>query len=394
MIPGTPDLESAMNGMINDAIGDVEAWITAHDISPTMGGANDAAAQAWADSQVGKPYVLGGDFVNGIDCSEYQSGIARAILGQTPAPWFTTFAFDGATGPTGFEPNLTAPYMVGVTNVGVGHMAGTLNGKNYEATPPAVRSGPSARGWDDPMFTMHYGFRPSIESAIGAVTDSNHLAIIDAALAAAGVPPPGDKASWEAGMNLIITNESAWDPNAINNYDINAQNGVPSHGLAQVIPPTFSAYHVAGTSNNILDPIANVAAAINYIVHTYGNINNVPGVASVNSGGGYLPYWNGTKSAHHGWAMVGERGPEMMNLGGGGQQIRSFKDSLNDMRDSWHHGNNSGEDNSVTVHMGDGAVQININGKCDQETVQQLRSPEFMDELTNAIIAGVGRKTS
>jgi SLT domain-containing protein/phage-related protein len=391
MIPGTPDLESGMNGMIDQAIGDIEAWITAHDISPTMGGANDAAAQAWADSQVGKPYALGGDFVNNIDCSEYQSGIARAILGQTPAPWFTTFAFSGSSAPTGFEENLTAPYMVGITNVGVGHMAGTLNGKNYEATPPAVRSGPSARGYDDGMFTNRYGFRPSIESAIGAVTDSNHLAIIDAALAAAGVPPPGDQGSWEAGMNLIITNESGWNPNAINNYDINAQNGVPSQGLAQVIPPTFSAYHVAGTSNNILDPIANVAAAINYIVHTYGNINNVPGVASVNAGGGYLPYWNGTKSAHGGWAMVGERGPEMMNLGGGGQQIRSFKDSLHDMRDSWHRGG-SGEDNSVTVHMGDGAVQININGKCDEETVKQLRSPEFMDELSNAIIAGVGRK--
>jgi SLT domain-containing protein/phage-related protein len=391
MIPGTPALESADNGMIDGMISSVEAWITANDISFVIGGANDAAAQAWADSQVGKPYVLGGDFVNGIDCSEYQSGIARAILGQTPAPWFTTFAFVGSTAPEGFEEGLEAPYMVGVTNVGVGHMAGTLNGTNYEATPPAVRSGPSARGYNDSMFSAQYGFRPSIESSVGGVTDANHLQIIDAALAAAGVPPPGDKASWEAGMNLIITNESGWNPNAINDYDINAQNGVPSQGLAQVIPPTFSAYHVAGTSSNILDPIANVAAAINYIVHTYGNINNVPGVASVNSGGGYLPYARGTKSAAPGWALVGEEGPEPINLGGGGQSIRSFKDMLGDFREAGRSEEQPRSvDNRVTFH--EGAFQFNFTGGNAEECAKAVQSDEVLEKLRQAVQAGVGKK--
>jgi SLT domain-containing protein len=318
LMPNDSGYKTLLNNMVDQMVGTVTSYITANDVAPTMGGANDAAAQAWADAQVGKPYALGGNFGVTFDCSQYMSGIARAILGETPAPWFTTFAFSGDTAPAGFERELEAPFMIGITNVGVGHTAGTLNGTNYEATPPAVRSGPSARGYNDPMFQDWYGFRPSIEAAVGAaVTDSNHLAIIDAAMAAAGVPPPDSQAAWESGLNLIITNESGWDPNAINNYDINAQNGVPSQGLAQVIPPTFSAYHVAGTSTNILDPIANVAAAINYIVSVYGSINNVPGVRSVNSGGGYLPYYAGTRGAQSGWHTVGERGPEWVKFRGG-----------------------------------------------------------------------------
>lgn len=315
LLPDDVPYKALLNNMTDQMVGTVTSWISANDVAPVFsGGANVAAAQAWADSQVGKPYGLGGDFVNTIDCSQFQSGIARVILGETPAPWFTTFAFVGDTAPAGFEQGLEAPYMVGITNVGVGHMAGTINGKNYEATPPAVRSGPSARGYNDPMFTNQYGFRPSIAAAGGAVTDSNHLAIIDAALSAAGVPPPGTLAAWESGLNTLITRESNWDPNAINNYDSNAAAGTPSQGLAQVIPPTFAAYHVAGTSNNILDPIANVAAAIRYIVSVYGDISNVQ-QANPN-----LPpagYYAGTRGAQAGWHTVGERGPEWVKFRGG-----------------------------------------------------------------------------
>ncbi|MBW8818734.1 MAG: transglycosylase SLT domain-containing protein, partial [Streptomyces sp.] len=65
------------------------------------------------------------------------------------------------------------------------------------------------------------------------------------------------------------------NPNAINNWDINAINGIPSKGLLQVIPPTFRAYHVAGTSWNIYDPVANITAAANYAADRYGSMDNV-----------------------------------------------------------------------------------------------------------------------
>ncbi|MER7938878.1 MULTISPECIES: transglycosylase SLT domain-containing protein [unclassified Streptomyces] len=77
------------------------------------------------------------------------------------------------------------------------------------------------------------------------------------------------------GLHRNIMRESSGNPNAINNWDINAINGIPSKGLLQVIPPTFATYHVNGTSWNIYDPVANITAAANYASHRYGSIDNV-----------------------------------------------------------------------------------------------------------------------
>ncbi|MEV6295307.1 transglycosylase SLT domain-containing protein [Streptomyces sp. NPDC004059] len=78
-----------------------------------------------------------------------------------------------------------------------------------------------------------------------------------------------------SGVHRNIIRESSGNPMAINNWDINAQNGIPSKGLLQVIDPTFRAYHVPGTSWNIYDPVANITAACNYAAHRYGSMDNV-----------------------------------------------------------------------------------------------------------------------
>ncbi|MBQ1159732.1 LysM peptidoglycan-binding domain-containing protein [Streptomyces smyrnaeus] len=79
------------------------------------------------------------------------------------------------------------------------------------------------------------------------------------------------------GIHRNIIRESGGDPNAINNWDINAQNGTPSIGLLQVIKPTFDAYHVEGTVYDQRDPVANIVAACNYAADRYGSIDNVNG---------------------------------------------------------------------------------------------------------------------
>jgi hypothetical protein len=79
------------------------------------------------------------------------------------------------------------------------------------------------------------------------------------------------------GIYRNIMRESSGNPNAINLWDSNAAKGIPSKGLLQVIDPTFNAYHVAGTSYNIYDPVANITAACNYAAHRYGSIDNVFG---------------------------------------------------------------------------------------------------------------------
>ncbi|WP_280887925.1 transglycosylase SLT domain-containing protein [Streptomyces sp. LBL] len=77
------------------------------------------------------------------------------------------------------------------------------------------------------------------------------------------------------GLYRNIIRESSGNPNAINNWDINAINGIPSKGLLQVIPPTFRAYHVSGTSWDIYNPVANITAAANYAADKYGSMDNV-----------------------------------------------------------------------------------------------------------------------
>ncbi|MFF5029275.1 transglycosylase SLT domain-containing protein [Streptomyces collinus] len=77
------------------------------------------------------------------------------------------------------------------------------------------------------------------------------------------------------GLYKNIMRESSGNPRAINDWDVNAINGIPSKGLLQVIPPTFHAYHVAGTSWNIYDPVANITAAANYAADKYGSMDNV-----------------------------------------------------------------------------------------------------------------------
>ncbi|GAA3381293.1 hypothetical protein GCM10020367_71960 [Streptomyces sannanensis] len=77
------------------------------------------------------------------------------------------------------------------------------------------------------------------------------------------------------GLHRNIMRESGGNPNAQNNWDINARNGIPSKGLLQIIQPTFNAYHVAGTAHDITNPVANITAAANYAAHRYGSIDNV-----------------------------------------------------------------------------------------------------------------------
>ncbi|MFJ7775782.1 transglycosylase SLT domain-containing protein [Streptomyces yangpuensis] len=79
------------------------------------------------------------------------------------------------------------------------------------------------------------------------------------------------------GIHRNVMRESSGNPKAINLWDINARNGIPSKGLLQVIDPTFKAYHVPGTSTDSYDPVANITAACNYAAARYGSIDNVNG---------------------------------------------------------------------------------------------------------------------
>ncbi|GAC70724.1 phage tail tape measure protein [Gordonia soli] len=94
---------------------------------------------------------------------------------------------------------------------------------------------------------------------------------IKKALEAIGLPiTPG----WLQGYQTLIMRESGGNTGAINMVDSNAAAGHPSQGLTQTIPGTFAANHQPGTSNNITDPVANIAASMNYVRRTYGVSND------------------------------------------------------------------------------------------------------------------------
>jgi len=105
--------------------------------------------------------------------------------------------------------------------------------------------------------------------------------------------------------------ESGGNPRAINLTDINAQHGDPSRGLMQTIMATFLAYHWPGTSFDIYNPLANIAAALNYASHGAGFGS---GKGQLGSGHGYA---RGTGGAEAGWAWVGENGRELVYFNGG-----------------------------------------------------------------------------
>ena len=85
-------------------------------------------------------------------------------------------------------------------------------------------------------------------------------------------------------LNQMRT-ESNGNPNAVNNWDINAKNGTPSKGLLQVIDPTFRQYAMPGFNSNIFDPLSNILASIRYALSRYGSLTNAyRGVGYENGG--------------------------------------------------------------------------------------------------------------
>lgn len=213
---------------------------------------------------------------------------------------------------------------------------------------------------------------PTSFGVAGVIPEGEHRNIIMSALAAAGVPPPGSLNEWLVGMNTLIVRESGWNASAMNNWDSNAAAGIPSGGLAQVIGPTFAANHAPGTSWNLLDPVANVAAAIIYITRRYGNITNVQ-QANAN-----LPprgYGLGTPGANAGWSWVGEHGPELVKFRGG-EKVVNHDQSMQFME---------GSRGDVNISM-----PITVQGNLDRAAVDKLEK-EVVPRLRMMLQQKVGR---
>ncbi|WP_083647427.1 transglycosylase SLT domain-containing protein [Kitasatospora sp. CB01950] len=125
-----------------------------------------------------------------------------------------------------------------------------------------------------PVGEVTYGGKGKYKSGEAAMRE-----YIAQALDAMGVTDPAAREAWTKGMLTIAKRESTYNipTSQVNLWDTNAHgakqaDGAPlgsSRGAWQVIPTTFAENHVKGTSTDIYDPVANVAASMNYIRGRY-----------------------------------------------------------------------------------------------------------------------------
>jgi phage-related minor tail protein len=154
MVTGIP---RRMLKTIVDFSGQADGKLTAAGI----GGGSYKSALNWARAQNGKPYIWGGVGPTGFDCSGFMGAIENVIRGAKPnSRRWATGSFSGATAPSGWVKGAYSPFRIGITNAGVGHTAGTLNGVNVESRGgDGVVVGSRARSFNSSLFTDWYGFK-------------------------------------------------------------------------------------------------------------------------------------------------------------------------------------------------------------------------------------------
>ncbi|MCI1859761.1 MAG: phage tail tape measure protein [Sporolactobacillus sp.] len=163
--------------------------------------------------------------------------------------------------------------------------------------------GGAVKGWNAVK-----GFFSGLLGGGGAGSSKNVTGWLTAALGATGT-----SMSWLPGMQKLVAAESGGNPTAINGISVLGQHAT---GLLQVLPSTFAANAVNGLGS-IMNPVANAAAAINYIKSRYGSVFNTP----LFKGGSYKGYAKGGRVNTDQWAWVGENGPELMKLNAGSSII-------------------------------------------------------------------------
>jgi hypothetical protein len=99
----------------------------------------------------------------------------------------------------------------------------------------------------------------------------------------------GAPSSWAPSLRAIAQHESSLNPAAAN---VAASGGHPAAtplGLMQMLPSTFAAHAQPGHTD-ILDPVDNLSAAIDYIKDRYGDPASTPGLRALARGDHYVGY--------------------------------------------------------------------------------------------------------
>lgn len=337
-----PFLEALRNGEAEalQATGYAEGGLV--DIHGQQLGAAVAKAVQFAQAQQGKPYIWGGVGPTGYDCSGYMSAITNVLRGESN-PYKRVGVAASEPWP-GFVSGLSSAFAMGGSQVHTaGTLAGTnvestgnhvrFGGDAHGADDRqfGVRSSlpfvggqfvPGSIGGSflDPAALAASAFSNAKDLASKASSQfpGNRMADFAGLIASQGVSSVQEKASEALGKALTPTGtggagveqwrgvvlqalarvgqpaslvdivlrrmnqESGGNQFAINNWDINAKNGVPSKGLMQTIDPTFQSYRDPSLPNDVYNPLSNIVASMRYAMSRYGSL-----AAAYNKAGGY-----------------------------------------------------------------------------------------------------------
>ena len=274
----------------------MEAIIKKLQESVMSGGSGDGAkALAWAKKQLGKPYVWGATGPGSFDCSELTMRAwqhAGHNIGRT--------TYDQVKKGKRVSRAKSGPGDLAFPHPGHVMMVANSGAKGPRGMIEAPHTGANVR-----MSSFRGGIIKQIAPRGGGPVgkkNGSYRDMVTRILRELGMSVPYN-------LNNVlraIQKESGGNPNAINRWDSNARAGHPSQGLLQTIPSTFNAYAGKYRHLGIRNPYANVYAAIRYAKARYG-----AGWSSrmARPGG----YWKGGLAK--GWSLVGERGPELMNVG-------------------------------------------------------------------------------
>jgi len=322
-LPDSPLAAAAGKGAANMAVNGIFSFISQKDqelgVAPVASGngvtgsvsvAQEAAALAYAISHFsGLPYTWGNNDCSGIVQKSYAAqGVSLPRVSS--AQWGASVAVSESTA----VPGDLAFYNPGTSGAPAGlpgHVGFYVSpGKIFDAYNTSRPIG------YDPLSLPGNTFmgirRPGGVAGAGTAPGGNVATWIAAAEAAEGWP-----SSWSSAINTIIMRESGGNPNAINLTDSNAKAGDPSRGLMQTIMTTFMAYRDPKLSSNIYDPVANIVAAVRYILARYGSV-----AAVASRPGGYaVGAWDTGYQAHmaeiHPREMIIPAGPASAIRSGG-----------------------------------------------------------------------------